>query len=147
MMAVMIVGMVAIVVARSVSFAGLPEQYRVLGAFVALIPVLVLLSTMHGRFDTGAYVEDRGWAGAVGDVIVVLGLAAVGGGVALTGALATGLPVPIGIGAVVAYAAALLFFRTRNDRFYMDRDEVVPEQEIPSIDDYPEDVQEDLREE
>jgi len=143
----MLVGMTGIAVARTVPLGGVPRPYRLVTALVALMPALVVLSTMHRRFDSERYLAARGTRGALGDGAVVLALSAVTGFGTLALALALGAPFAVGAAALVAYVATVLFFRRRNDVFYMDRGEIPEEQSLPDIEDYPEEVQEDILEE
>lgn len=147
MLALIPVGLAGIVTARQVPVAGIAQPYRLLGVFVALMPVFVLLSTMHGRFGTDEYVATRGAAGVVLDGLAVLVLAGAAGGLTLAAALAVGAPVAVGVACLVAYVASLLFFRRRNDPFYLDGAELLDEEEPPDVEDYPEEVQREFREE
>jgi len=147
MLAMIPPSLAGIVTARQVPVAGLARPYRILAVFVALMPVLMLLSVMHARFDTDEYLAERGRLGPVVDTLGVLVLAGSAGGLALAAALAVDAPAAVAIGGVVAYVGALLFFRRRNDPFYLDTDEILPEQEPPDIDDYPEEIQREFREE
>jgi O-antigen/teichoic acid export membrane protein len=142
----MLAGMAGIAVARSVPVGGVPRPYRLVAAIVALMPALVVLSTMHRRFDSERYLAARGWRGVLGDGAVVVVLSTTTGFGALTAALAVGAPFAVGAAALVAYVATVLFFRRRNNVFYMDRDEIAEGRELPDIEDYPEEVQEEILE-
>mgnify|MGYP000430478518 CR=1 FL=1 len=144
--AAMFAGMVGIAVARTVPIGGLPRPYRLVGALVALMPALVVLSTMHRRFDSERYLAARGMRGVLGDGAVVVVLSTTTGFGALALALALDAPFAVGAAAIVAYIATVLYFRRRNDVFYMDRDEIAEGRELPDIEDYPEEVQEEILE-
>jgi len=143
----LLAGMAGIAVARAVPLGGVARPYRLLTAIVLLMPALVLLSTMHERFDDERYLAARAWTGAVADGAAVLALSGVVGLAALGAALTVGAPFAVGIAALAAYVATMLFFRRRNGVFYLDRDEIAPGNELPDIEDYPEEVQEEILEE